>query len=282
MADTKYTYSVSTDFSNGVNEDRLEKEIIDAAEIIHKLTSLGVDVNGDVCDIWFTDALGTDGQDHLNDVIIENHSGEPLPSTTPLIKIKQEQVATGGHPAFLSFNIDIDATTGWKEKVISWPIPINMLRGKFVTKAENEGDEVQFLMGEDTTVGIITQDVAVDDTVINVSQTAFDNIDIGFYVSLYDGENENDMGRVLSKDAVNLTLTMETAATNVFEAVTPTLVIMTVKMVPLLRLVGDNIYYHLEGAIGGSYITPGITFTARYNNISGTEKTFSFVVTYLY
>jgi hypothetical protein len=55
MAATKYTYSVSGDFSNGVAPSKFSLEIEDDATIVKNL--LRVHVSGADCDVWFDDVL---------------------------------------------------------------------------------------------------------------------------------------------------------------------------------------------------------------------------------
>lgn len=79
MANTKYTYTISTAFSNGVAADRLTQEIQTSAIVIaldHIATS------GDDCDIWFKDPLSGGDQTILNGLVAA-HSGLALPDNTP-------------------------------------------------------------------------------------------------------------------------------------------------------------------------------------------------------
>lgn len=78
MAVTKYTYSVSLDFSHGVDGPRLATEI-SASGITVALDR--IDTAGDACDIWFKAAL-TQGEETTLSGIVSAHSGEPLPDAT--------------------------------------------------------------------------------------------------------------------------------------------------------------------------------------------------------
>lgn len=77
MAATKYTYSISADFPNTkVASDRLVLEIQSSAIV----TALDrIDTAGDVCDIWFKDALSA-GDETVLDGLVAAHTGDPLPS----------------------------------------------------------------------------------------------------------------------------------------------------------------------------------------------------------
>jgi hypothetical protein len=82
MAATKYTYSVSTDFtglSSGYDvpaTDKLESEIQTSAIVI-ALDYIAT--SGDDCDIWFKDALSA-GDETILDGLVAAHDGVPLVS----------------------------------------------------------------------------------------------------------------------------------------------------------------------------------------------------------
>jgi hypothetical protein len=77
---TKYTYSIQTDFPNHkVDSGRLTQEIR-ASAIIVALDH--IDTAEDACDIWFKDILNT-GDKTLLDGLVAVHTGEPLPSDLP-------------------------------------------------------------------------------------------------------------------------------------------------------------------------------------------------------
>lgn len=80
MAATKYTYSISGDFTGLVSPyirpdtDRLTQEIRESAIV----TALDyINTSGDDCDIWFKDALSSGDQTTL-DSLVAAHTGEPL------------------------------------------------------------------------------------------------------------------------------------------------------------------------------------------------------------
>jgi len=77
MSAAKYTYSVYNDFPNHkVDIDRLTLEIRNS-DITVALDY--INVSGDVCDIWFKDAIPTSiGEGELDDIVAA-HSGEALP-----------------------------------------------------------------------------------------------------------------------------------------------------------------------------------------------------------
>ena len=205
----------------------------------------------------------------------------------PLLKVlideENSKEHTGGHYQCLSYELNITAQTGWTEKDISFPFSISLLAAFWINKSINEGDEVNFTVGENTVIGSITQDISASSTIITISKTVLDNVAIGYYISLTDGTNTDDVGRIISIDKETKQITVETPTTNSFLVSTPTYVRMTIKIVSHLRFVGDNVPIIIgESKIGASFIPANTILKAKYNNKSGTAKTFSFVLEYLY
>jgi hypothetical protein len=94
MAATKYTYSISGDFPNAkVNSDSLTIEI-QASAIVTALDR--IDTAGDVCDIWFKDALSA-GDETVLDAVVAAHQGVAPPWAptnavgAPIIEITGQQ-----------------------------------------------------------------------------------------------------------------------------------------------------------------------------------------------
>lgn len=84
MAATKYTKSITTDFTGLVdpytspNLDRFTSEIR-ASSIVTALDY--INMSGDVVDIWFKDVLSSGDQTTL-ETLCNDHTGEPLPNPT--------------------------------------------------------------------------------------------------------------------------------------------------------------------------------------------------------
>ena len=146
---------------------------------------------------------------------------------TDAITIRQEDVPTGERYFFSTqqFTALANQTTTYS---FSYPINISLLETQFVSSAENTGDSWSWVIFENTTIGAITSDVSVSDTVINVSSTVTSSIDIGFYASLFDGTNTADLGMVVAKDATAGTITVQTPSTHSFSTATPTYVRMSI------------------------------------------------------
>ncbi len=80
MADTKYTYSIDSDFPNKqVDSNTLVVEI--GGSSISSASCLRIDTTGDVCDIWFDDPLSS-GDETTLDGIVASHNGSPISTQT--------------------------------------------------------------------------------------------------------------------------------------------------------------------------------------------------------
>ena len=117
---------------------------------------------------------------------------------------------------------------------------------------------------------------------VSVSQTVIDNTTIGRYVTLFDGTNTDDLGRVISIGS-GLKIYVEKNMSNSFLAGTPTYVRQTIYMVKNL-IIGPAWHYVVgESKIGGSSIPADTAITVEYDNKStDTDKTIIGLLEYLY
>ena len=199
-------------------------------------------------------------------------------------KIQEEDPTkrTGGHYQMRSFEIDVDATSGWKSVTISFPHDISILAAEWINRASYLDDEADFCIAPDSAIGDITADVAAAATVIPLPAAAIAKLRKGYYLKLDDGTNVDDLGRIIAIDTVGNTATVETATTNAFAAATPSTAKMTVKIVPYARLSGSGNGRAGDEKIGGTFIKANTPMELRYNNISGTAKKFVVDLKYLY
>ena len=94
------------------------------------------------------------------------------------VVIQEEAIpSTGGHYAFHSEKMTAAANTITTHD-ITFPININILASKVHITADMEGYIISWSISPDQTIGTITSDVSIGDTVINVSQTVVDDADI--------------------------------------------------------------------------------------------------------
>lgn len=192
-------------------------------------------------------------------------------------EIRTEEIKTQGLTGFTSFEVDVPATVGSYTTDIVFPIDINLIRGKWFNKVDFQGDSVEFHISPNTVIGVITANVAQDDTIINVSQTVVDNLKVGYYVAC----QGQDWGRVINVDADNNQITIENPA-NPITATGSEYVIMTIKMVNHIYLEGTDTMMTLEGGVQSNYIPANTVMKIVYNNDTGTAKKYSAIFEYFY
>ncbi len=125
MADTNYTYVISTAFPNGkVATDRLTLEI-ESSAIITAL--LKINTSGDDCNIWFKDALSAGDQTTL-DGIVAAHSGEPLPSRAQLVEVEDARFDSDGKQVIVPTPAPAGSYTWYTSK--GDVLPPNLARGE--------------------------------------------------------------------------------------------------------------------------------------------------------
>jgi len=198
------------------------------------------------------------------------------------VEVREEFIQTGGHFQAQTFVLDVSGETGMFSADYSFPIPVSMFCAQIDASTGMDGDEGEFHVGPDTIVGSITSDVAAGATGINVSSTVTDNVEKGYWISLYDGANSEEMDMVLEVDKEAGTLLLQSPTTNAYSVSTPTYVKQTVKIVPHMVFSQNHRYELGRSRIGGSYIPANTTLRLKYTNFTGTAKTIRLTLEYLY
>ena len=159
---------------------------------------------------------------------------------------------------------------------------MGVLSFSYNSDEQMRGDGYEVHVYPNEICGGITAPVSTGDTVLNVSDSVIDNIKVGFYCRLDDGDNFEDMGEVLEIDEVNKQLTIEKPSLHNFSPSSPTYVRLTIKMgdIPDIGPPGD----HASGIekIGSSLIKKNKPARVFYHNHTGTAKNFCFYVGHIY
>jgi hypothetical protein len=205
--------------------------------------------------------------------IIDNHIYEEATQ-----KIGLQLTDVGGFTQFQSFEIDVLAAMGTYSTTITFPFNINIKRAHWFNRSSFDTDSIDGTIAKNTVVGIITQNVAINDTVINVSDTVLDNVYLGFLITI-EGQ---DMGRVIDCDQMAKTITVENAATAAITATGSEYVLMTIELVPHIYLEGTETQMTLEGGVGAMKLAANTPVEINYHNNSGTAKKYSVILEYFY
>lgn len=196
------------------------------------------------------------------------------------VRIQEEIRETGGY--FKANSYKMLCPPGLSSHYFSYPHPVSVLSLVITSTDEHTGDSFDNIVGKNTTIGFITSDVSVSDTIINVSKTVIDNINLGFYVNLTDGVNSFNGGRVLAKSIVNGTISIETPSIGTFLATSPCYVQTTVKTIDNYVIGPPSRYEIGKDKIGGSYVPSNTPISVEYTNNGNTTKDFYAVIELLY
>lgn len=207
-----------------------------------------------------------------------------LVSNAPVVRVQEQSddptKQVGGKHKALGFNFAVPASTGDHNYDIQVPYNISVLSVEYVPATDMEGDAFSAYIAPDITIGTITSDVSISDTVINVGQSVIDNSYIGAIVKLDDGTNVSNCGYILSVDSG--TITVETGSANAHAAATPTSVKLTHEAIKDVTLSGTVVMDIGATKIGSSYIPANAIIRITYHNHSGVAHNFTGVIEYLY
>lgn len=199
--------------------------------------------------------------------------------------IEESDGPTQGIYKFKGYTIDIpsgpigNVTT----RLYTFPYPITLINGWFIAHDGMEGDCVELTVADNTVIGAIAAPLYSGNTEIIVTSTVIDNLYKGYYVSVTDGVNLDELGQCVDIDIINSKITVETAASNSFSPLSPTYVMLAVKVVENFSIpVANQRYAFAEKKVGGKFLPANIPVNVRYTNYSGNAKTFCYNIEYLY
>ena len=285
MPQTTYDYLVTDTANDKVYIPDLEKEIQDSTITIALDYVL---VSGNDIDIVFKAAI-TSGEETILTGIVANHQGiDSSAYESFLVRVQEQddnplkQVRGGYRGIGLVHNVP--ASVGWSHTDYTFPYNIGMLDMEYTPTVEQQGDYFSVCVAPETIVGAITSDVAINDTVINVSPTVLENLEEGFCFELWDGTNSSDCEAVIANgiDAIAGTVSVAVGSQHAFAAATPTYVRMDVPVVEHVYLIGTSRVELGSSKIGGSFVPAGTAIRFKYYNVDGLAKTFHGILEVLY
>ena len=152
---TKYTYFVKQDFPNKIVSTISLTSEINSSNIVTKLET--IEVIGDVCNIWFVNILSVTDNNTLDNLVATHQGIAPA----QIVKIKEEEVETGGYFKVGVFEIDAPQNSTTIQE-FSFDYPVNMITARLVTGSEHTGDCLTWAVSPNTTIGVITQDYVAE------------------------------------------------------------------------------------------------------------------------
>jgi hypothetical protein len=137
------------------------------------------------------------------------------------------------------------------------------------------GDRFDIILSPNKTASILTIAANIGDTIFNISSAALVNLRNGVYVTLNDGTNINNVGRIINIDIPNLRITTEFATTNSFLANT-TIVVVNLYIAKNFIISSTNQYKIGYSRLAGRILPANTVIRIVYYNNSGVSKIFSY------
>lgn len=280
---TVYTFTISTDTLNAkVNSDSLNIEIR-ASSIITSLDYITTE--GDTLNIRFKDALSSEDQASLSSIVAAHTGAAPAGYDVPMVKIAAETVPTQGYYQTTSVVVDI-TQSGINTKDISFPFPISLYSATYNVIDGEVGDYIECIVAPDKVIGALSAPTSSGNAVIHVSTPVMDKIGVGFYCNIYNAANNtvHELGRIVAKDAISGTLTVETPPTLTISPAGPAYVRVEAALVEHEILPQGGQVTLGRTLKGGSSIAAGTVIRFNYFDVNGndTGKKFIAILEYFY
>lgn len=193
------------------------------------------------------------------------------------IGVSTESKLTHGNFEHTSYKIEILSTDIFVEKVVSFPFDVNIIRAKYLDSDVMVGDQLSAEINPKFTIGVTT--IETISTILHVSETVFNNVNVGYKIFITDGVNYEDLGRCLSKDNNNEIIT-EIEPVNVYAL--GSYIQYTIPLIESLYFMGANAERIIEGTSKANYLPANVPIVLKYINNTATAKNFIFDFEILY
>jgi hypothetical protein len=202
-----------------------------------------------------------------------------------LVVLKEETIPTQGYYRAKGFCQQITNTTPGSLTNIThtYAYRTSLLEGWFFTEPNQIGDYVEVNAGPNTVIGAIVAPVALNQTVISVSPTVIPNVAVGFNLKLSDGTNIADVGEIIAINTANQQITVSIGSTAAFSPLTPTYVLLTVKIIEGFYINAAPVKFEFaRKKLGGKTVPPGVPIVITYHNDTGGAKKFCYCMEIMY
>lgn len=203
---------------------------------------------------------------NTHSINLESISVEDSVSEEKVVINEESNNKTGGHFKIVSqaFDASPNTTTTYD---FSYPIKMGVLAIHVPTNDSQEGDIMSVVLAPNTTIGAITADANINDTTLNVSQTVIDNIALGYYITITDFVNSDELNQVIAIDKVNNTITVETPVQTAFTA-SGTYIQITIYYMDKWEIGRSWVYEFGNSKIGASTADENVVARVIYENKS--------------
>lgn len=202
---------------------------------------------------------------------------ELLPNGREVIIHEQKYNNNGKGSDFCTESIIVNVTSSnLTEKIISFPMNVNLFElTLYPYSVSSEEDIIDVLLNPQYTCGVLTTNSTSGDTEFYVSETVLKYIRKPgwFVVTLVNGGDTEEIGRVIAIDRVNGKITMENPTTINFPS--GSLIKVDFYMMRQFEIFTNNSGIPIgQSKIGGTFIPKNVPILVKYYNNNNIPKKF--------
>lgn len=187
-----------------------------------------------------------------------------------------QTVPVGGY--FLCDQITMNIPTGSTgldtNYDVSYPYNINAFNVTFLSSSNNIGDVVNVITIPDTPIGILLSGMTGGVNSLNISNTQL--LNNGFFITITDGTNTDDLGEITSIDTVNGIITCSVETVNSYAA--GSTILIGISRVRNFLINQSGVIKLGISKIGSAGLPAGKISRLIYTNNSVDSKTFAFMI----
>lgn len=196
-----------------------------------------------------------------------------------VVKLEKENIKTGEHYQCRMVKLSASANSVVNED-LSFPFPVSIFTGQMTINDDHIGDEIEVVISPNTVMAQISSDISPTDIVLNINPAHITNLFIGANVAITDGQNYDNLGRIIELDEINNTIKVETAAVHSFQAGSG--IIVNIYLFYPSQIVNSGRITVGQADIAGKYLPANTIMRLTYKNNSGTPKNLNIFLEYLY
>ncbi len=200
---------------------------------------------------------------------------DTIKSNTVVVDENSPTVTTGEYYRADQFELNVPAGKGATASYdISYPYNIGVYSATFFSTEVNIGDSFELIAYPDTPAGTISSDIEAGSTQLIISSAS--TLNPGFYVSISDGKNSDNLGEIVSIDKTTNTITFSKPCTNLYSL--GSVVTFSIPRIKNGKIINTNDMYLGFSKIGCAGLPAGRIVRLNYTNSTDQEKTLNFVI----
>lgn len=134
------------------------------------------------------------------------------------------------------------------------------------------GDTLNVALNPNTSIGLVAQDLASGSTTVYVNPLVISKLHPGFLLSITDGTNTDNLGKILSINSTNSSVVVKTAPTNSYSS-TNAVLKLTYCMANNVPVTTANMQGVGTSMLNASQVPAGTTLVFTYTNSGSETKT---------